>query len=413
MARIAVVGRPRDGRRHLYLRISHKEDTKYLSLGLSVKEADWNARKGQVRRSHPEHARLNRLIADTQARAEAVLTEMLTTGRLVTVETLRDEIARAIARTEDDGEDFFAFAERVLERYRREGRYGTFKTYRTTVAQLREFLEQRRRWRRLPWGEITVSLVRDFQAWLAETGRAPNTVWKRVTSFRTLLYQAIREGRFPQEKNPFWHISVRKVKGERPRLTYEQIKQLEALELDPKYLRHHVRNWFVFAFYAGGMRFSDVALLRWKHLRRERDGWRLAYRMKKTKEVASLLLPPQAVRILEEYLPEGAPDPEAFVFPILKERPATSEEEFEAIGRANALVNKYLAKLARQIGVPKLTFHMARHSVADHLRRQGVGVYEISKFLGHANLNVTERYLKGFDEEALDRTVRQVFGGEG
>ena len=48
---------------------------------------------------------------------------------------------------------------------------------------------------------------------IAELGR-PDTVAAEFRGLRAILYRAIREGRFPQEKNPFFQFRVREVPAE-------------------------------------------------------------------------------------------------------------------------------------------------------------------------------------------------------
>ena len=56
-----------------------------------------------------------------------------------------------------------------------------------------------------------------------------------------------------------------------------------------------------------------------------------------------------------------------------------------------------------------ISFHLARHSLADYLRKKGWSIYDISKVLAHANVRVTEQYLKGFDSTDLDEKFGKVF----
>lgn len=65
-----------------------------------------------------------------------------------------------------------------------------------------------------------------------------------------------------------------------------------------------------------------------------------------------------------------------------------------------------LKKIAALAGVPlRLSFHMSRHSFADYGRKRGMSIYDISKALGHKNLQVTEWYLKEFDEESVAKEM--------
>ena len=125
------------------------------------------------------------------------------------------------------------------------------------------------------------------------------------------------------------------------------------------------------------------------------------------------MLTPPARKILSHYL-KGVHDPEAFIFPILKGRDISTPERLEKErGRANALVNKYLRRLAYLAGIRKpLSTHTARHSFADLARTQGWSVYDISKALQHHSIQVTERYLQSFDSKALDSRMEELFGEE-
>lgn len=56
---------------------------------------------------------------------------------------------------------------------------------------------------------------------------------------------------------------------------------------------------------------------------------------------------------------------------------------------------KYLGK---QAGLPieTITLHHLRHSIATHLKENGMPIEQIMEFLGHASLDVTQGYLEGY-----------------
>ena len=95
-------------------------------------------------------------------------------------------------------------------------------------------------------------------------------------------------------------------------LTLEELRRLEALAFEwgrhggrrPGALRSpllkEVRDIFVFAVYAQGMRWGDVALLEWKAIRTQPDGSvRLGYTMRKNKKFVEMLLPGPAALLLD------------------------------------------------------------------------------------------------------------------
>ena len=187
------------------------------------------------------------------------------------------------------------------------------------------------------------------------------------------------------------------------------MRRLEALELSG--LDALVRDAWCFAFYAVGMRWADVALLRWDSLQEEGDDWRLRYVQRKTGVVKELRLPQPAVRILGRYLHRRTAHER--VFPILDGyRLDDPERERRALSSRCAYFNKRLQAIATRAGITKhVTFHTARHSAADVLRKAGVSLYALSRSLGHSSLRITEAYLAALDAEAVDREVTSVLEG--
>ena len=57
--------------------------------------------------------------------------------------------------------------------------------------------------------------------------------------------------------------------------------------------------------------------------------------------------------------------------------------------------SKVMRKLAKKVGVRKLTPHMLRHSFATHLAMKGVALAEIAGLLGDT-LRVTEEHYAGY-----------------
>jgi site-specific recombinase XerD len=432
MARTTIIARAdkrdAEGTLPLFLRLSHQNKVSYLTLSLRVKETDWNPSRCEIRKSHAEHRNLNSYLAETRQMAESAVSHLLASGQQVTTTAVKDILRQWMHGTTTTAPVevpcFLAYCDSVVHEFVRRGQIGTSKAYRTVVGKLRAYVQQRSGLAVLPYDEITVSFLRGFQTYLIETrGNRTNTVHKALSTVRSILFQAMRDGHFPQEKNPFFHLKMRKERVRKEKLSIEDIAAIEKLPLEKDSLLWEVRSWFLFAFYAGGIRFSDVAMLEWKHLKSQRleDGSevvRLVYQMKKTRESSGTLLVPQALAILEHYRQRAqkrsAAEQLLFgerVFPVLDGYDlSTPAKVLSAVSSRNALSNRYLKTMQERAGVEThLSFHLARHSLADHLRKKGWSVYDISKVLAHSSIAVTEQYLKGFDQEDLDEKMRQVF----
>jgi site-specific recombinase XerD len=62
--------------------------------------------------------------------------------------------------------------------------------------------------------------------------------------------------------------------------------------------------------------------------------------------------------------------------------------------------NSIIAQWTQKAGIKKyITFHCFRHSFAMMLLNSGVGIYEVSKMLGHTSLSMTQVYLRMLDED--------------
>ena len=425
MARIKLYARKdkrdQEGTIPVYVRIAHASKTKYVSLGIRVKARHWNENKGEVRKGHPQYEATAAFLQARLSIAREAAMDLLRRRPTAPCSALGTAVRKAIGGPTGEGDDFLEYCQTYIARVHAEGRAGSWKRLRTVVEKLQSYNRRARKSDQLPFERLTVSFLEGFRADLGQYyGNAPNTATKNMAAVRTMLYAAIREGLFPQEKNPFFQITLKTQKTEKEKLSRQEMRRLEALDLDSTTMAFHARNTFVFAYYAGGMRFSDVCLLVWDNIREVAGDLFLDYRMKKTGERPPVPLVPGAVRILRLY--EGRQHRYARVFPLLDRYSASELRDpvrlQACISSRNVVVNQRLnGEAGRKRGLQQragirvhLTFHLARHSFAAHLREAGWDIYSISKAMGHANVAVTERYLAGFREDDIAARLRETLG---
>ena len=83
---------------------------------------------------------------------------------------------------------------------------------------------------------------------------------------------------------------------------------------------------------------------------------------------------------------------------------------YQDVSAKNALINKYLKKIAEKAEIAKpLSMHISRHSFAHIAQESGAESSAIKNILGHSNLATTERYMGSFDTSKTDETLRNVF----
>lgn len=201
------------------------------------------------------------------------------------------------------------------------------------------------------------------------------------------------------------------------KLSIRQIKAVANLALDTGSFLWHTRNYFMFSFYSGGIRFGDLCCLKWSDIK----GSRLSYQMNKNEKVFTIELNAYQHKILECYV--SSKQPGGFLFPILSNHIDYSDPIFlrKKIGSNNVLVNKRLKKIVEKVNkslknensnIPKLdkvSFHCSRHSFAQHAVESGLSMYELMQVLRHSKIETTQKYLKGLDEELADKAMKKVF----
>lgn len=76
----------------LYLRITKNRKAKFISLGYSILENDWDEKKDKVKRSNPNYARLNHFLSKKTAEAESISLELETTSKEISTAQIKKRI---------------------------------------------------------------------------------------------------------------------------------------------------------------------------------------------------------------------------------------------------------------------------------------------------------------------------------
>lgn len=374
----------------IYLRITENRKSRYASTGISVKPKYWNAKEGEVRKSHNLYKQYNAELAKIKLEVENKKSELRLDGELDSA-TLKHSLKSKGSET------LKSYSEAYIERLKVQERFWEYKHVRVALNDIREL------------GLINTQLSKVDNKFLDtlqnhmlhEKHNKPNTVRNKFQRFRGLITQAYKEGLI--KNNPFSHFErIKREKVARAKLGNEEINRIISLDLEEGAELWHTRNYFMFSFYMAGIRFSDLCTLMPNNIV---DG-RLKYEMRKTGGKKNIKLLKPALKILTHY---NTTD-KGYIFPILDK---VYQDEFtvrKKISSKNVVVNRYLKRLAKLAEIDEnLSFHISRHSFANFALQNGMNIYSISKALAHSNLKTTEVYLKSFDEEMLDKDMEELF----
>ncbi|MDO5751234.1 MAG: site-specific integrase, partial [Rothia sp. (in: high G+C Gram-positive bacteria)] len=174
----------------------------------------------------------------------------------------------------------------------------------------------------------------------------------------------------------------RMVTGERAFLTQEEVRRLAKVPAPNEALGRA----FLFSCQTG-LRWSDVAKLRWGDVQVWNGRLRIVFRQQKTGGLEYLDVNGQAGKLM------GA-------------RGRADGLVFEGMGGRHAS-SVSIAAWVRAAGIDKhITFHCARHTFAVMMLDLGVDLYTVSKLLGHRSIVATQIYAKILDKnkrEAVER----------
>ena len=384
-----------DGTLSLYLRITQNRKLRRIYTGFDIPLKDWNPIKKEVRKSNVHYSKINRRIDELKAEVITIKAETKGATALTVIDQLKGKHSTSF---------FFAFADEFIQKQA----YSTARNVQNEVNKFKEFVHNDQ----LEFTDINQPLLEEYYKWLMNhKGNTRNTANKGLSKLRTVIGKAIDKKIITAQQNPFLGFKLEKGDPKRIQLTEDELKAFIEVELSERSLIWHTRNYWLFAYYAAGMRFSDVACMQWKDI----DEGSLSYVMRKTKHKKSqkhtFQLPKQAELILSYYRPDKI-NPQDYALPILnpKREYPTEADLLQEISRKNALINKYLKTICFKAGIPKdLSFHSARHTFADLSRRKMKDVYALSKLLGHSSIRTTENYLLKDDPETRNKALSEIF----
>lgn len=386
----------KDGRAPIYLRATLDRKSRFKASGLYVEPKHWNDARQEVRRSHELATSYNAKLTDLRLEAEEAALDAQSA----------DAVKAAI---DGNAGSFDTYLEHFIEEEKgRRAQHWERKKYRTTLRKMRAALGTDT----IPWENLTPEALRRLQRYCREElGNAQNTTRKELSRVRRVVRQALSDRVLDPTEDPFISFKLpQRVKPDRRKLSRDDVAAMEQLSLSGR--SAVARDAFVFAFYAGGMRFGDVCKMRASNVSTGSGATRtrLRYTMMKTEQVVDLLLPEPAERIVEHYTTRSK-----LLFPLINPRDLEDPVQLrQRISSANVQVNKELKVIAKLAEIHKpqdVSFHVARHSFADYARQASDGdVYAVSKALGHSSIATTERYLASFDRAATDQLADNMWG---
>lgn len=280
-----------------------------------------------------------------------------------------------------------------IERKRKLKKVGMASAYKSTRSSLTKFLHCSD----VRMSKVDLGFIRRYEDFLYCNGAATNTVSYYLRNLRSLYNQAVVDGYRPCGEYPFTRVQTRPAKTVKRALSREDMRILANLKLENNQELEFARDLYLFSFYAQGMAFVDIVLLKKANI----CNGVLTYSRHKSKQPIRMAVTPQMQGMIDKYKTENE-----YIFPIISGEYFSGYKQYRL---ALSRTNRHLKKIAvmADIKVP-LTTYTARHTWATLARDYGAPISVISAGLGHTSEEMTRVYLKDFDVSLLDQINSKV-----
>ena len=375
-------GRVKPGQKgQLEVRVTVNRKSYYFGTGIKVYRSEFVA--GQVRNTTDDKG-LNDRLGIIYQRVNNEVNKCIESGTAIDTE----EIRRRVWRTSEAMSDEPTLLDWVEQQMGiMNMAEGTLKHYRTLLTRLTEYGRIRR------WKDVTTEAVYEWDAWLhglkAQGGGkiSDGAVYTYHKCLKALLNRAVEVGKL--YANPYTRLRGKFKRGERESVEYlteNEMLRFETLLPPAGSPLEMAKDIFVFQMYTG-LSYSDAMAFDMSDYRWDGTMWRHnGERIKTGVPFVSSLLPP-AVRVLEKY---GMRVPQM----------------------DNADYNHCLKVLGPMAGIKvRMHSHLARHTFATYMLRNGAKIENVSRMLGHTNITQTQRYAKVLAQsvhEDFDRVAKKI-----
>ncbi|MFV9552539.1 tyrosine-type recombinase/integrase [Algibacter sp. PT7-4] len=386
----------KSGKAPLYLRVIKDRKTKFISLSLKLEPNEWDEEKQKVKKNHSNSTRLNKYITQKVADAQGQIADLETKNQSTSARKLKEAIkGKPLV-------NFFEYAYNRCEKQKHTLALSTYNNYKNYLKKFEKFVGHKE----LMFDDITVTTLKDYAGYCSTTLGNNNTTINFSLKILNLMFkEAQREDLIPLNHFPFSKFKVKKAKSTKRFLTAEQLEAFTKLEVSDKAKAQIIKDMFLFAVFAGGLRFGDVIELKWNNYNAKAH--KITKVIRKTSRQHSLRIGQVAIDILEKYKTKNV-NQDDIIFPfanIDNDYFTDREQRAKVVRQAIALSNMYLTKMGKTLELPfSLTFHISRHTFATRALNNGMRIEHVSKLMDHSDIGITQVYAKIISSE-LDNAV--------
>lgn len=401
------------------------------TTGIKCYLKDWNPKanhgRGELRTTFGKnYARQNAFLNDRIEHYDELIKDyFIKHPGGITYDVLANIMSDQPITREDEGKDFFVFAQERLdsEYNRKKIQYSRYKNGMSSLRMFKEFLISTGNGTyqkdSIYLSEITTNLLDKLIIWRREVKHNSDaTINHALTPILKATEAASSMGLLSKQQNAAiqeMRISVKKeiddtgeVEFDGKYLTKKQLNQLlKEYESIKEIRRKEYIEMFLFAFHACGLRVVDVMTLQWGHINFEKREIKKV--LVKTNKRHIIPLTPPAIEILKKWKSKELKN--RYVFGLMADDVKLTDEEaiYKRRNTITASINQSLIVVGERMKLPfTLTMHVARHTFAVLALNDGMNMSVISRLLGHGSTDVTEKVYAKFLPSTLSEEVEKL-----
>ena len=344
----------------LEVRVTANRKPYYINTGVRVRAHQWQFDKVV---NHPQANALNERLGILLHKIMSIVNKCIEDGQDIDIASVRRQAWQTVHK------------QTAIEWMKKEitqlpVTYGTYKHYKSAIKRLEDF------GRMTDWPDFTSANIYAFDAFIRKNvkGRcshiATGTTYNYHKCLKALLSRAEKSELI--SSNPYNRLRGEFSRGDKQSMEYlteDEMEKIQKFKPAPGTFMERARDLFIFQMFTG-LSFSDMMAFDISAYKKVKGKWCIiASRIKTGVPYVNQLLPP-AVAVLERY---------DMTLPRL----------------TNQVYNRELKLLGMACGITvPLHSHLARHTFATFMLRNGAKIENVSKMLGHTNIKQTQRYAK-------------------
>lgn len=371
------------------LRITKNRKKKEIGLGFRCNQEEFESER--FTKKHKLFKKRNLILSEQVLKALSIIDDFEANKINFTLTEFEDKF---IGKTKDDVL-VFDFFDEIINDEIKSGKTGNARVYTDTKKSLLKFVDSKN----LRFIDITVTFLEKYEVHLRERGNNDGGIAVKMRQLRALYNDALNRGIAKEEFYPFKKYKISRLKGKATKraLTIDEIKKLLKINISEHPHLQNTFNYFIFSYYCRGMNFIDLMKLKWSNI----QGENIFYTRSKTNRqfVIKILEPVNKVLTYYKTIQLNS----QYVFPIVVNEKMSPVQLENRKLKTLKKFNKDLKELAKIAGVESnVTSYVIRHSYATNMKFLGVSSDIISQSMGHSNVEITQSYLKDFENDILD-----------